>query len=97
MKKNVPILGFIIGLILPMLGLVLVYFLKFKGVGFEAFFKGFFADGKVAAKILTLSILINLAPFIYYTNKRLDHTARGVFVVTMIYVAFILLLKYVWN
>jgi hypothetical protein len=97
MKKNIPILGFIMGALLPLLGLILVYFLKFRGVGMDSFIKGFFADGKVAAKIMTLSLLINLVPFVYYTNKRLDHTARGIFIATMIYVMFILLLMYVWN
>lgn len=97
MKKNVPILGFLMGLFLPLIGLLIVYKLKFNGVGFSSFMRGFFADGKIAAKILMLSILINLIPFVYYTNKRLDHTAKGIFVVTMIYVVFILYLMYVWN
>lgn len=96
MKKNVPVIGFVLGLILPMIGLLLVYLLKFRNVTVEVFLKSFFSDGKIAAKILTLSLLANLAPFIYYTNKRMDQAAKGVFAVTMIYVVFILGLMYVW-
>jgi hypothetical protein len=96
MKKNIALFGFFIGAILPLLGMVLVYFLKFNGVGFTPFIKAFFADGKIAAKILMLSVLINLIPFIYYTNRRLDLTGKGIFIATMIYVVFILFLMYVW-
>lgn len=97
MKKNVPALGFIIGLILPVFGLLLVYLLKFSDVTLSLFLKTLFSNGDLAGKILTLSVLVNLIPFVYYTNKRLDYTARGLFYVTMIYVLLILMVMYVWN
>lgn len=97
MKRNVPIFGFIIGALLPVLGLGVIYLAKFTDVSFTYFLKTIMSDGKVAGKVFTLSILINLLPFIYYTNRRLDYTARGIFIATMIYVAFILLVMYVWN
>ena len=49
-----------------------------------------------AATILSLCLLANAIPFIYYTNKRLDHTARGIFIATMLYAVLIVLLKWVW-
>jgi hypothetical protein len=43
-----------------------------------------------------LSLLANLVPFVWFTSKRLDFWARGVFIATMIYVLFIVLIKFVW-
>jgi hypothetical protein len=50
----------------------------------------------LASKVLTLSILINLAPFVYFINKRLDYALRGVFIATMLYALLIILIMFVW-
>ncbi len=50
----------------------------------------------MAGKVFTLSLLLNLAPFVYYTSKRLDLTAKGIFIATMIYAVIIIFVKYVW-
>jgi hypothetical protein len=47
-------------------------------------------------KVFSLSMLANLAPFIFFNSKRYDHAARGVFIATMLYVVFIVLVRYVW-
>ncbi|MBL7719975.1 MAG: hypothetical protein JNL72_14155 [Flavipsychrobacter sp.] len=97
MKRNVPIFGFLIGLLAPVLGFFIVYFVmggNSNGIG--DFFGGMFRSKTEAALILTLSLLINIAPFIYFTNKRLDLTARGILVATVLYATLIILVKYVW-
>lgn len=97
MKRNVPIFGFFIGLLLPVLGLFIVFLIlggDYSGI--SDFLRSIFNNGKVAALYLTLGLLINIAPFIYYTNKRLDLTARGILVATMLYAVLIVLIKYVW-
>jgi hypothetical protein len=96
MKRNVPVLGFIIGLIFPMLGMLVMYFLKFSGTPFGQFVDTLVDNHKVAAMVLSLSLLANAIPFIYYTNKRLDQTAKGIFIATMLYAVLIVLLKWVW-
>lgn len=97
MKRDLPIVGFIVGALLPLLGFLIV-FLIFKN-GEQSvgdFIRSTWPNNKTFAKILTLSILINLVPFVYCNYKRLDYTSRGIFISTMLYVVFIILLMYVW-
>ena len=99
MKRNVPLFGFVIGALLPILGLFIVFFImggNHNGMG--DFFRSLFrpGNGRETALFLTLSLLINILPFIFYTNKRLDLTARGILVATMLYAVLIVLIKYVW-
>jgi hypothetical protein len=97
MNRNVPILGFFIGLLLPFIGDVIVYFILFHSqMSFNEYLQIFKYSHTDAAKAMSLGLLINLAPFIYYTNKRLDHTARGILSATILYFVIIVLLKYVW-
>ena len=96
MQRNVPVLGLIIGIIFPMLGMLVMYLIKFTGTPFGEFIDAMVNNHKVAAMVLSLSLLANAIPFIYYTNKRLDLTARGILRATMLYAVLIVLLKFVW-
>ena len=96
MNRNIPILGFFIGLLLPVLGFLIVYLIMGSGDGLGEFVGDMFKFKDIAALRITLSILINIATFIYYTNKRLDHTARGILIATMLYALLVILVKYVW-
>ena len=97
MKRNIPILGFIIGALTPLIGFAVVYFIFRNGAQSIAdFFNTYWANNKTFAKLMTLSLLANLAPFVYCNSKRFDYTARGIFVATMLYVVFIVLLMFVW-
>ena len=97
MKRNVPVLGFLIGAVMPIIGLYLVSLIFKNGASFGDFFKMLRHSHDQAAKVLSLAILLNILPFIFYTNKRLDLTARGILVATMLYAVLIVLLKFVWN
>ncbi|HEY9178280.1 MAG TPA: hypothetical protein VIN07_11335 [Flavipsychrobacter sp.] len=96
MKRNVSLLGLIIGLLLPVVGIFIVYLIMYGGNSFESFFNALKHNFDTAALVLSLSILINIIPFIYYTNRRLDLTARGILIATMLYAVVIVLLKFVW-
>ncbi|MBL7683230.1 MAG: hypothetical protein JNK00_07690 [Flavipsychrobacter sp.] len=97
MKRNVPLLGFVIGAILPLIGIFIVYLILFQGISFTEFLKEMRHMPTQATKVISLGILVNIIPFIFYTNKRLDLTARGIFVATMLYAVLMLLIKFVWN
>jgi ribonucleotide reductase alpha subunit len=96
MKRNVPVLGLVIGLIFPLVGMVILYLIRFREMEFSAFMQTLSAQHKVAAMVLSLSLLANAVPFIYYTNKRLDLTARGILIATMLYALVIVMLKFIW-
>ncbi len=97
MNRNVPVFGLLLGIIFPLLGLLVVYLVKFSDAGIGDFFQKLITDHKAAALMLAFSLFANLIPFIYYTNKRLDGTAKGVLIATMLYAVLIVLLKYVWH
>ncbi len=97
MKRNVPLLGFVIGAILPLIGIFIVYLILFRTTPFPEFAQEMIHRPTIATKVISLGILINILPFIFYTNKRLDLTARGIFVATMLYAVAMLLIKFVWN
>jgi len=96
MKRNKPILGLVIGLLFPVIGLAIMYFIWFHGSPVNEVFESLMASHELASRVLSLSILINLLPFSYYTSKRLDNTARGILIATILYVVFIVLIKFVW-
>lgn len=96
MKRNIPVLGFFIGLLCPLIGIFLVYLAMFGGNSMDGFINLMTHDFDTAAKIISLGLLINLAPFSYYTYNRLDLTARGILISTILYAVLMVLLKYVW-
>lgn len=96
MRANVPILGFIIGVFTPVLGFLIVFLIFRQGQPLSAFLQGLSYNHQTLAKIMTLSLLGNLIPFLICTNKRLDYTARGIMIATMLYAVLVVLIKFVW-
>ncbi len=96
MKKDSSILGFFIGLFLPFVGVVLVYFIRYSQYGFKEFFSSVISDHKAAAIVLSLSLLINLLPFWYFNGKKIEQTTKGILIATMLYFVLFILLKFVW-
>lgn len=95
MRLNQPIVGFLIGLVMPLLGFVVVYFVLGSGHNsLSTFFQYVMGAPKVMAKVLSLSILANIIPFLYFTRRRLDYAARGIFIATVLYAVAIVLLKF---
>ena len=92
-KKDNLKFGLVLGLFGPLVGLVVVYFVKFSYFGFGEFIKTFFTENKLLTSIGSLSLLANAVLFTLYLNTRKDKTAKGIFVVTLIYGVGILLLK----
>lgn len=96
MRINTPVTGFLIGLAMPILGFLVMYFLWGRAESISQFLRSTYVLRDLGSKVYTLSILANLAPFVFFNTKRYDHAARGVFIVTMLYVVFIILFKFVW-
>ena len=96
MRINTPITGFLIGLVMPILGFLVMYFLWGRTESISQFLRSTYILRDLGSKVYTLSILANLLPFVFFNTKRYDQAARGVFIVTMLYVVFIILFKFVW-
>lgn len=91
-KDNLP-LGMILGLIGPLLGLFVIYLVKFPSQEFFDFLDFFVHDNKMITSIGSLSLLANVILFTIFVNTHRDQTAKGIFLVTVIYGIGILLLK----
>ena len=94
-KRDNLKLGLILGLIGPIIGLVLIYFFKFSSTSFEEFLDTFFHDRRLITSIGSLSLLVNVIFFTIYINTHRDKTAKGIFLITLIYGISILVLKLV--
>lgn len=97
MRINRPIVGFLLGLVLPVLGFFVVFLVMGGGNSFGPFVQRLLTYHKELATVISLSALANLIPFIYFNSRRLDAASRGVFIATMLYAVIFILLKFVWN
>jgi len=93
LKKDNLKLGLVLGLAGPVLGLILVYFLKFSSYGFLEFLDYFFNTRGLITSIGALCLLANAILFTIYINTHRDNTAKGIFVTTLLYGIAILIIK----
>ena len=93
LKKDNLKLGLVLGLAGPVLGLIIVYFLKFSSYGFLEFLDYFFNTRGLITSIGALCLLANAILFTIYINTHRDNTAKGIFVTTLLYGIAILIIK----
>ena len=93
LKQDNLKLGLVLGLLAPLLGLVILYFLKFPSFSFSDFLTYFFREKALITSLGSLSLLANVALFTLYINTRRDNTAKGIFIVTLLYGISILVIK----
>ena len=94
-KKDNLKLGLVLGLIGPLLGLVVIYLVRedFRSLTFIEYLEFVFTENKLITSIGSLSLLANVVLFTLYVNTRRDKTAKGIFLVTLVYGIGILVLK----
>jgi hypothetical protein len=94
-KRDDLKLGLIMGLLGPLLGLVVIYFVRsdFRPLTFGEFIEYVFTNNRLITSIGSLSLLANVVVFTLYVNTHRDKTAKGIFLVTLIYGIGILVLK----
>jgi hypothetical protein len=93
LKRDNLKLGLLLGFLGPLLGLVVIYFIKFSAMGFGDFLEEFINNNKLITSIGALSLFANIILFTFYINTHRDSTAKGIFITTLIYGVVILLLK----
>ena len=92
-KKDNLKLGLVLGLLGPMVGLIVIYFLKFPSDHFIDFLDTFIHTNKLITSLGSLCLMANVILFTLYINTHRDLTAKGIFLVTLIYGIAILILK----
>lgn len=88
-------LGFVWGLVGPVIGFFAFYLLKFFPLGqslavYLDILKG---NTYLIPKIMSLSLLVNGITFFFYTQYKKDQTARGILIATLMYAIVIIILK----
>jgi hypothetical protein len=94
-KRNSLALGLVLGLIGPVLGLLVIYLVKFKSISFGEFLSEFFTNNALITSIGSLALLANALIFALYVNWNKYNTFKGIFLVTVVYGITILILKVV--
>lgn len=94
-KRDDLRLGLIMGLLGPLIGLVVIYFVRsdFRPLSFGEYIEYVFTNNRLITSIGSLSLLANVVLFTLYVNTHRDKTAKGIFLVTLIYGIGILVLK----
>ena len=91
-KDNLK-LGLILGLIGPIIGLIIVYKVKFPWMNFKEFLDYFIHNNKVITNVGTFSLLANALLFAIYVHFDKVRTFKGIFIVTLFYGIGILVMK----
>ena len=94
-KKDNFVLGLILGLLAPFLGLIIFKFSKFSVFSFKETFQFLVYEPgfRTLSVALSLSLLLNALLFTIYINSGKDYTAKGIFVTTLIYGLVVLSIK----
>ncbi|MCC6288821.1 MAG: hypothetical protein IT249_13145 [Chitinophagaceae bacterium] len=95
LKKDNFRLGMALGLLLPLISLVLYYFAKFYPLYTIDEMLGAFKTNKSLVRAISITCLfLNVVLFTIYINTRKDKTAKGIFVITIIYAISSLIFNY---
>jgi hypothetical protein len=86
-------LGLILGLIAPLIVFFIIYYYRFSGYSFDEFMEVFFQENRLITFFGTWCLVANIALFTFYINTERYRTARGIFLVSLVYGIGVLLLK----
>lgn len=94
-KKDNLILGLVLGVFAPALGLIIFKMYKFNVFTFKETFQYLTVEPgfRTLSVALSLSLLLNALLFTIYINSGRDETAKGIFITTLIYGLVVLSIK----
>lgn len=98
MGKNNPILGFILGLIVPLFGTLFLYILKFmpQHISLHEFIQLAKNNPQNIPKVISLSLLACIPLITYFKNRRCYRTLNGIFVAILLYAVVVVAYKLHW-
>lgn len=92
-KKDTIGWGTLLGLLAPILSLCLYYAFNIYPNSFTDFLAFILRERRLFSSLVVICLVLNIALFTAYVNTRRDQTAKGIFVVTLIYAIAGLLVK----
>jgi hypothetical protein len=86
-------LGILMGIVFPLVFFLLYFLFRFNGPSFERYLQILVQSGKII-HVLSLSVLFNLAPFLYFVRTNRFKSGKGVLSVTILFVLILFVLKF---
>lgn len=93
-KKDNFVFGLALGFIAPMIGFLIYKLVKFKNFGLEEMFHLLKSNPNLITASISVSLMANAILFTIYINGHNDKTAKGIFVLTLIYAVIALTFKF---
>ncbi len=93
-KKDNFIFGLALGFIAPLIGFMIFKFYKFQGLTLSEMLQWMKFNPNLITISISVSLLANAILFTIYINGHRDRTAKGIFLLTVIYAVIALIFKY---
>lgn len=88
-------LGFVTGLVLPLLIFILYFLFRFHDLAVGRYFKLLIETGKIV-HVISLAVFPNLVPFLLFVRTDRYRAGRGIMTITVLYAILIFGLKLVF-
>ncbi len=92
MKTDHFLVGFIGGLITPLIGFYVYYLFFFSYMGFTSFYNHISTSGKLIS-VMSLGVILNLVLFFIFYQTEKDRSLKGVVGATFVYAFVVLYFK----
>ncbi len=93
-KKDNFLLGTMLGLLGPLIGFVIFKLIKYSSFSLKEMYQWMTMNHNLITAWISVSLFANALLFTIYVNARIDKTAKGIFLVTVIYAVAALLIKF---
>ncbi len=93
-KKDNFIFGLALGFIAPLIGFMIFKLYKFQGLTLTEMLQWMKFNPNLITVSISVSLMANAILFTLYINGHRDQTAKGIFVLTIIYAIIAMIFKY---
>ena len=94
LKKDNFWLGTFLGLVAPVIGFFIFKLVKYSKFSLREMYQWMMLNHNLITAYISVSLFANALLFTLNVNAKIDKTAKGIFVVTVIYAVAALLIKY---
>ena len=93
-RKDNFIFGMALGLVAPIIGFMLFKFYKYNGLTLTEMLQWMKFNPNLISISISVSLMANAVLFTIYINGHRDKTAKGIFILTIIYAIIAMIFKY---
>lgn len=93
-KKDNFVYGLALGFIAPIIGFLIYKYIKFKSLSLIEMFQWMKLNPNLITVYISISLVANAVLFTIFINGHRDKTAKGIFVLTIVYAVIAIGFKY---